>query len=81
MPALNSFLVNPWMRWLLFYPLGRGHSKSSLGSDLQLCTREQGRVQFAGFKILVKALLSKKREQQVHFHCHLLDTMDSSNEG
>lgn len=61
MPALNSFLVNPWMRWLLFYPLGRGHSKSSLGSDLQLCTKEQGRVQSAGFKILVKALLSEKR--------------------
>ena len=61
--ALNSFLISPWMCWLLFYPLARGHSKSSLSSDLQLCTREQERVQPVGFQISVKALLSKKREQ------------------
>lgn len=80
-PALKSFLVNPCMCWFLFYTLGRGHSKSSLGIDLQLCIREKGRVQPVGFQISVKALLSKKKEQWVHFQCHLLDKMDNFIKG
>lgn len=61
------------------YPLGRGHSKSSLGSDPVLCVREKGRVQPVGFQIL--AVLSKKREQEINFQCHLLDKMVNSNKG
>lgn len=56
--ALNSFLINLWVCWLLFYPLGRWHS-SLLGCDLQLRTREKGRVQSVGFQISAKAALSE----------------------
>lgn len=58
--ALNSFLINLWACWLLLYPLGRGRSKSSLGHDLQLHTREKGRVQPVGFHISAKASLSER---------------------
>lgn len=41
----------------------------------------KGRVQLIGFWISFKGVLSKKRGQQVHFQCHLLDKTDNSNKG